>query len=57
MERRSEPKGRGRPRHAYKVSVAAQKHLGQNYADLAVVLWGEMMSTVADRSTSRAKGP
>jgi predicted ArsR family transcriptional regulator len=53
VERRAERGGRGRPRHAYQVSVEAQKHLGQNYADLAVVLWGEMMSTVEDRKLRR----
>jgi predicted ArsR family transcriptional regulator len=53
VERRAEPKGRGRPRHAYQASVEAQKRLGQNYADLAVVLWGEMMTTVADRKLRR----
>jgi predicted ArsR family transcriptional regulator len=53
VERRAERGGRGRPRHAYQVSVEAQKHLGQNYADLAVVLWGEMMSTVADPKLRR----
>ena len=46
-------RGRGRPRHAYQASVEAQKRLGQNYADLAVVLWEEMMSTVADRKLRR----
>jgi len=53
VERRSEPGGRGRPKHAYRASVAAQKMLGQNYADLAVILWGEMMSTVEDRKLRR----
>jgi predicted ArsR family transcriptional regulator len=53
VERRAERGGRGRPRHAYQVSVEAQKRLGQNYGDLAVVLWEEMMSTVADRKLRR----
>ncbi len=46
-------RGRGRPRHAYQASVEAQKRLGQNYADLAVVLWEEMMTTVEDRKLRR----
>ena len=46
-------RGRGRPRHAYQASVEAQKRLGQNYADLAVVLWDEMMRTVEDRKLRR----
>jgi predicted ArsR family transcriptional regulator len=53
VERRAEAKGRGRPRHAYQASVLAQKRLGQNYADLAVVLWEEMMTTVEDRKLRR----
>src|ERR1700676_1476717 len=43
VERRAENKGRGRPRHTYEASVLAQKQLGQNYADLAVALWEELM--------------
>lgn len=54
VERRIEVnRSRGRPRHAYQASVEAQKRLGQNYADLAVVLWEEMMTTVADRKLRR----
>lgn len=53
IERRTEPGGRGRPRHAYQASVEAQKRLGQNYADLAVALWEEMMTTVEDRKLRR----
>jgi DeoR family transcriptional regulator, suf operon transcriptional repressor len=53
VERRTEHGGRGRPRHAYQASVEAQKRLGQNYAELAFVLWEEMMSTVADRKLRR----
>ena len=49
VERRAERGGRGRPKHTYQASVAAHKRLGQNYADLAVILWDEMMSTVEDR--------
>jgi predicted ArsR family transcriptional regulator len=53
VERRSEPGGRGRPKHLYQASVATHKRLGQNYADLAVVLWNEMMRTVEDRKLRR----
>ena len=45
--------GRGRPRHTYQASAEAHKRLGQNYADLAVVLWDEMMGTVEDRKLRR----
>jgi predicted ArsR family transcriptional regulator len=51
--RQSEHQDRGRPKHTYRVSVEAQKRLGQNYTDLALVLWDEMMSTVADRKLRR----
>lgn len=53
VERRVEHGGRGRPRHTYQASVEAHKRLGQNYADLAVVLWDEMMRTVEDRKLRR----
>src|SRR5262245_9860946 len=53
LERRAERGRRGRLHYTYQVSVEAQKRLGQNYADLAVVLWEEMMSTVEDRKLRR----
>lgn len=53
IERQAEQGGRGRPRHTYRASVEAHKQLGQNYADLAVVLWDEMMRTVEDRKLRR----
>jgi predicted ArsR family transcriptional regulator len=53
VERQSENHGRGRPRHTYQASVEAHRKLGQNYTDLALVLWDEMMSTVADRKLRR----
>jgi predicted ArsR family transcriptional regulator len=53
VERKAEHVGRGRPRHAYRASVEAHKRLGQNYADLAVALWEEMMASVADRKLRR----
>jgi predicted ArsR family transcriptional regulator len=50
VEREAEHRGggRGRPSHAYRASAEALRRLGQNYADLAVVLWDEMMRTVDD---------
>jgi predicted ArsR family transcriptional regulator len=53
VERRVEHGRRGRPKHSYQASVEAHKRLGQNYADLAVVLWDEMMRTVEDRKLRR----
>jgi predicted ArsR family transcriptional regulator len=49
VERTAEHHGRGRPRHSYRASVEAHKRLGQNYADLALALWEELMRTVEDR--------
>jgi predicted ArsR family transcriptional regulator len=31
--------GRGRPRHVYRISDSGLRHLGENYRDLALVLW------------------
>jgi predicted ArsR family transcriptional regulator len=53
VERRVEHQGRGRPRHTYLASAEAHRRLGQNYADLALVLWDEMMRTVEDRKLRR----
>ncbi len=53
VERRSEPGGRGRPKHLYRASAETQKKLGQNYTDLALVLWDEMMRSIADRKLRR----
>jgi predicted ArsR family transcriptional regulator len=51
--RRTEQGKRGRPRHTYEASAEAHRRLGQNYADLAVVLWEEMMQSVGDRRLRR----
>jgi predicted ArsR family transcriptional regulator len=53
VERKAVHVGRGRPRHSYQASVEAHRRLGQNYADLAVALWEEMMGSVADRKLRR----
>ena len=53
VERRAEAGGRGRPRHTYEASAEAHKRLGQNYADLAVALWGELMHEVPDPKLRR----
>ena len=53
VERRVESGGRGRPRHTYQASLVAHQRLGQNYADLAVALWGELMHEVPDTKLRR----
>lgn len=34
--------GRGRPHHAYEVTSAGRRELGENYTDLARILWNEL---------------
>jgi predicted ArsR family transcriptional regulator len=34
--------GRGRPHHAYRITDAGMRELGDNYADLAMILWSEV---------------
>lgn len=53
VERDAKPAGRGRPKHRYRVSDSAQRQLGQNYADLAFVLWEELLHSVADEKLRR----
>jgi predicted ArsR family transcriptional regulator len=53
VDRLTETGGRGRPRHLYQASAEAHKRLGQNYSDLAVILWEELMQTVEDRKLRR----
>lgn len=42
--------GRGRPHHVYRVSDAGLRHLGENYRDLALILW-RAVHQVADQKT------
>jgi predicted ArsR family transcriptional regulator len=53
VERQTEHGKRGRPRHTYQASAEAHRRLGQNYADLAVALWEEMMGAVEDPKLRR----
>ncbi len=53
VERHAEVGGRGRPKHTYQASAEAQKRLGQNYTDLALALWDELMHAVEDRKLRR----
>lgn len=34
--------GRGRPHHSYRVTDAGRRQLGDNYSDLALLLWDEL---------------
>lgn len=44
VERRAETAGRGRPTHRYSLSAAGMRCGGNNYEDLAQVLWDELRS-------------
>ncbi len=51
--------GRGRPHHVYRVTQAALCELGDNYAELAQILWREMRNieepSVRERLVSRVE--
>jgi predicted ArsR family transcriptional regulator len=42
IQRETIRSGRGRPYHAYSVTPAGQQELGDNYSDLAMILWREL---------------
>ncbi|MBX9787285.1 MAG: MarR family transcriptional regulator [Pirellulales bacterium] len=52
VERRAIRDGRGRPRHEYALTSQARRQVGDNFADLAMVLWGEIRA-VKDSETRR----
>lgn len=43
LTRESVSKGRGRPRHRYSLSEAGLRQLGDNYTELAQLLWQELI--------------
>jgi predicted ArsR family transcriptional regulator len=52
VERKAVRDRRGRPRHDYVLTAQARRHVGDNFADLAIALWGEIRS-VKDPETRR----
>jgi DeoR family suf operon transcriptional repressor len=44
VERQTERKGRGRPNHRYSLTEKGQDSAGNNFADMATVLWEEIKS-------------
>ncbi|MCA9042575.1 MAG: MarR family transcriptional regulator [Planctomycetaceae bacterium] len=44
IERELVRNGRGRPHHAYRVSDIGQRELGDNYSELAAILWQELQT-------------
>lgn len=51
--------GRGRPHHVYHVTARAQRELGDNYAELAQILWREVRNieepAIRERIVSRVQ--
>lgn len=52
VERSAVRDGRGRPRHEYVLTAQARRQVGDNFADLAMALWGEIRA-VKDPETRR----
>lgn len=52
MARETVRAGRGRPHHAYQVTGAGRRELGENYTDLARILWNEL-SRIPDATVRR----
>ena len=42
VARKEVREGRGRPHHAYSMADKGQRELGDNYSELAAILWGEL---------------
>lgn len=59
IERNAVREGRGRPYHEYRVTTNALRSLGDNYSDLALILWKELMQIeepeIRERVTKRIK--
>jgi predicted ArsR family transcriptional regulator len=65
IERKAEKKGRGRPNHRYSLTEKGERSAGDNFADMASVLWDEikavedptvrrgLLKRIADRFVSR----
>jgi predicted ArsR family transcriptional regulator len=59
VERRLVREGRGRPHHEYQLTEKARRELGENYGDLALILWREVQRfqdpVVRDAITNRVR--
>lgn len=59
VERQVVRAGRGRPHHTYQLTDLGQRHLGDNYAELALLLWDELHGieepSVRERVTNRIR--
>jgi DeoR family suf operon transcriptional repressor len=52
IERGASPAGRGRPSHRYSLTEKARRQAGNNFSDLAIVLWDEIRA-VKDQEVRR----
>lgn len=59
VERQTVRAGRGRPHHTYRVTDAGRQQLGDNYAELALLLWDELHGieevAIRDRVSNRIR--
>lgn len=59
IERKLVREGRGRPHHEYQLTEKARRELGENYGDLALILWKEVQRfqdpVVRDAITNRVR--
>jgi len=59
VERQTVRSGRGRPHHAYRVTDSGRQVLGDNYSELALLLWDELLGieepSVRERVTNRIR--
>ena len=59
VDRQSVRAGRGRPYHTYQITENGRRHLGDNYTELARLLWSELHSIdeldVRNRVTGRIR--
>jgi len=68
IERHTERHGRGRPNHRYVLTEKGERHAGDNFSDLAIVLWDEiravqdpgvrrgLLKRIAERFVERYRG-
>jgi len=59
IERQSIRNGRGRPHHTYQITELGRRRLGDNYSELALLLWSELQTIdevdVRQRVTGRIR--
>ena len=56
VARESAAAGRGRPVHRYSLTLLGVRSAGDNYSELAQVLWDEVRSLYADMTDAKTRG-